>query len=205
MKISNFLSKWLLVSLVLLALGVGNAWGTDYELVYTLTPASGSNNAYANACDVSLTNNGQTISWNITGNSQQQPWRIGGKNITNVSRAVYSKNAITGNITKIEIKHGDKVGITVNSMSVIVSTAQNGGGTVISSLTPEYVDNGTVTITVPTGKDWTDRYYKIVYNVTNTSTKDNGYVKFAEAKFYRTAASCSTDPSIGTASLNGTF
>lgn len=179
----SFPSLASLICLCMLTVGVGNVWGAE-EVVYTLEPANGTNNSYTGNCDVKI--NG--ITWNISGNSQQQPWRLGGKSITKVDRAIYSKNAISNNVTKIVITHGAASSITVNSMTVIVSTAQNGGGTVTSTLTPTFAANNDVTIDRPAGKDWSGKFYKIVYNVT-VSGSSNKFVEFTRAKFYAETAS----------------
>ena len=192
--------KVLILSMLLFTLGVGNVWGVE-EVVYTLEPANGTNNSYTGNCDVTI----DGITWNVSGNSQMQPWRIGGKNTSNTDRVIYSKNPIPENVTKIIITHGAKSsGCTVNSMTVLVSTAQNGGGTQISKLTPTYVDKGTVTIERPAGKDWTGRYYKITYNYKSSSGSSNNYLQFAEAEFYAEGtASCSASPTVGNAANNG--
>lgn len=155
-----------------------NAWGAE-EVVYTLTPASGSNNSYAGNCDVTI----DDIKWNLTGNSTTTYWRIGGKSITNVDRALYSKTAIQEDISKIVISHGDASSITVNSVKLIVSTASNGTGTTISSLDGSFSANSTMTFTRPAGTSWAKAYYKFVYNVT-VSGSSNKFVEFKEAKFY---------------------
>ena len=62
---------------------------TTPVVLYTLTPINGENSSYAGNCDVTI--NG--IVWNLTGNSKINPWRLGGKKITNVDRALYSKTA----------------------------------------------------------------------------------------------------------------
>ena len=186
LSLGSHLSRFSLASLIclcMLTVGVGNVWGAE-EVVYTLEPANGTNNSYTGNCDVKI--NG--ITWNISGNSQQQPWRLGGKSITKVDRAIYSKNAISNNVTKIVITHGAASSITVNSMTVIVSTAQNGGGTVTSTLTPTFAANNDVTIDRPAGKDWSGKFYKIVYNVT-VSGSSNKFVEFTRAKFYAETAS----------------
>lgn len=150
----------------------------EEEVVYTLTPASGSNNNYANNCDITI--NG--ITWNLTGNSTVQPWRIGGKSLSAVDRSLYSKTAIEDNISKIEIKHGGASSITINSMTVIVS-ANSDFTNPISTLTPTFAANNIVTINRPNGIDWTGKYYKITYNLTVSGTS-NKYLEFAEAEFY---------------------
>lgn len=153
---------------------------TTPTVQYTLTPASGSNNGYANNCDIEI--NG--ITWNLTGNSTVQPWRIGGKSLNGIDRALYSKTALNKNISKIEITHGAASSITVNSMTVIVSKNADFSSPV-STLTPSFVANNTVKVDRPDGKDWSNCYYKIVYNVTVSGTS-NKFVEFSEAKFYGT-------------------
>ena len=146
-------------------------------IVYTLTPANGSNHSYAGNCDVTV----NRIKWNLTGNSQTNPWRIGGKSLSNTNRALYSKTALNKNVSKIEITHGDATDITVNSMTVIVSKNDDFSNPV-STLTPTFAANGTVTVNRPDGKDWSNCYYKFVYNVTVTSDK-NKFFEFTKAVF----------------------
>lgn len=152
------------------------------RLVYTLTPASGSNNSYTGNCDITI--NG--ITWNLEGNSQQIPWRLGGgrtNGLTNADRSLYSKTAIANNISKIEITHGAASDITVNSMTVIVSKNADFSSP-ISTLTPTFAANSTVTINRPDGKDWSNCYYKIVYNVTVASGfSGHKFIQFTKAEF----------------------
>ncbi|MEE1069396.1 MAG: InlB B-repeat-containing protein [Paludibacteraceae bacterium] len=155
-----------------------NAWGAE-ELVYTLTPANGSNNSYAGNCDITISG----IKWNLTGNSQEQPWRIGGKSLTKVDRAVYSKTAMPYNISKIEITHGTASSITVNSFKLIISDAANDSGTEIPVT---FKANATTTIELPAG-DYTNKYFKFLYNVT-VSGSSNKYLQFTNAKFYAETA-----------------
>mgnify|MGYP003295560034 FL=1 len=149
--------------------------------VYELVPTTGSNNSYAGNCDVTIAG----IKWNLTGNSTMQPWRIGGKGITNQDRALYSKTAMPFNISKIEVTHGTASGITVNSFKVIVSDAANGAGVEIPVT---FKASATTTIELPAGADYTNKYFKFLYNVTNTSTSSNKYVQFTGAKFYAAQA-----------------
>ena len=148
--------------------------------VYELVPVSGSNNSYAGNCDVTIAG----IKWNLTGNSTLQPWRIGGKSITNQDRALYSKTAMPFNISKIEVTHGAASSITVNSFKVIVSDEANGAGVEIPVT---FKANATTTIELPAGADYTNKYFKFLYNVTN-STTSNRYVQFTGAKFYAAQA-----------------
>lgn len=144
---------------------------------YTLTPANGTNNSYGGNCDVTIND----ITWNVTGNAQMVPWRIGGKSLNNVDREVYSKTAIGFNVDKIEITHGAASSITVNSMTVIVSKNEDFSNPV-STLTPSFVANGKVTINKPADADWSECYFKIVYNVSVTGNS-NRFLEFSGAVF----------------------
>lgn len=176
MRMKYFNLKFLTFFLTaLLAFGVG--WA-DEVVAYTLTPISGTNNSYTGNCDIEI----DGITWNLTGNSQQSPWRIGGKSISNVDRTLYSKTSISENVSKIEVIHGAASSITVNSWTVIVSKNSDFSNPV-SSLTPTFSANSTTTITRPDGADWSNCYFKFVYNVT-VSGSSNKFLEFTEAKFY---------------------
>ena len=197
--------KIYLKSLLLLAMmliGAGNLWADDV-VAYTLTPATGSNNNYASNCDITISG----ITWNLTGNSQLIPWRIGGKSLDGADRTLYSKTAISDNISKIEVTHGAASSITVNSWTVIVSKNSDFSSPV-STLTPTFAPNATTTITRPDGADWSNCYFKFVYNVT-VSGSSNKFIEFSEAKFYKesggntTCATPTFSPAAG-AVLSGT-
>ena len=145
--------------------------------IYELVPATGSNNSYAGNCDITI----DGIKWNLTGNSTMQPWRIGGKSITNQDRALYSKTPLAYNIDKIEVTHGTASSITVNSFKLIISDEANGAGETIDVA---FKASATTTIDLPEG-DYSNKYFKFLYNVTN-STDKNKYVEFTGAKFYAT-------------------
>ncbi len=148
-----------------------------FSVVYQLTPASGSNNGYANNCDIEI--NG--ITWNLTGNSTIQPWRIGGKSLDGVDRELYSKTAMPYNIERIDIEHGTASGITVNSFKVIVASDAEFNN-VISTLTPTFAASSTITVEKPSGADWNNCYYKFVYNVT-VEGNNNKFLQFVGADF----------------------
>ena len=155
------------------------SWGQNRdEVAYTLDPIAGSNNSYTGNCDIEI----DGITWNLTGNSQMIPWRIGGKSITEVDRELYSKTAIAENISQIEIEHGTASGITVNSMTLTV--ALNSDFTdPVSVLEGEFVASATTTFVKPDNTDWTNMYYKITYNVTVSGTS-NKFLQFVGAVFY---------------------
>ena len=143
-------------------------------------PDSGKNNVYANACDVEIS----SITWNVTGNSQMQPWRIGGKSITNTDRTVYSKTPMGSAITKVELTVGAASSITINSLKLIVAS-DSAFNTKIDEVSKTFAANSTITFT-PTSPatEWaTSAYYKFVFNVT-VSGSSNKFVEFTNAKFY---------------------
>jgi len=194
----KLLLKTMLLLCALVA-GMSSAWAED-EKFYTLTPKTGTNNSYAGDCDVDV----DGITWNLTGNSTLTPWRIGGKSLSNVDRALYSKTAISENVSKIEVTHGAASNITVNSWTVIVATDAEFTN-IVSTLTPSFEASTTTTINRPAGKDWTNCYYKFVYNVTVEDKNSNKYLQFSEAKFYKDADSGSSDPvAVTGVSLNKT-
>ena len=132
---------------------------------YTLTPTEGTNDSYANNCDIAISG----ITWNLTGNSKMNPWRIGGKSLTNVERTLYSKTALNYDVTKIVVTHGAATDITVNSFTLLVAGKADFLDAV--SYDGTFVANSTATFTRPDGADWNNKYYKFVYNVTVTNKK----------------------------------
>ncbi len=152
--------------------------------VYILEPAKSTNNSYAGSADIEI--NG--ITWNVTGNSNQVPWRIGGKSLAKVDRAIYSKTAITDKVTSIKVTHGTSSGsITVNSMTLTVyNTADDAakGTNAISTVTGTYEASRETTFTAGNSDDWTGKYYRIVYNIT-VSGNSNKYITFSKAEFYK--------------------
>ena len=153
----------------------------EESVVYTLDTSSkkGSNSDYSKSGDIAIND----VTWTLEGNSTTDPWRLGGKstNTTNADRALYSKTAIAENISKIEVEHGTISGITVNSFKVIVAKDAD-FNQVVSTLDSSCTANTTATILRPADADWSNCYYKFVYNLTATSTS-NGYVSFKKATF----------------------
>ena len=159
-------------------LAVEEKGDVEEQEVYSLVPASGSNNSYAGNCDIEISG----VTWNLNGNSTQQPWRLGGKSLTDTDRALYSKTALSDNISKIEVEHGTASSVTVNSCTLIVSTHDDFSDPVS---TVEFAFNAsqTTTITRPDGVNWSSCYFKFVYNLTISSTS-NKFMEFTGATFY---------------------
>lgn len=157
----------------------------DIAPAYSLIPAAGGTNGYASLSeDLSI----DGIKWNVIGNTTVTPWRLGGKKITEVNRYLYSEDPIEANIKQIVISHGAAVDITVNSMTVYVCSTAAGAAAdtptnIVASFTPTFVANDDVVVNKTDDTDWSDCYYRIVYNVTYTSNS-NKFLEFKEAKFY---------------------
>jgi hypothetical protein len=137
---------------------------------------TGSNNSYAGNCDV--TQNG--IKWNFNGNTQINPWRLGGKSITNVDRTVYSKTAYPDPLSKVEFVSGTMTA-TWNSLKLIYSTnADFSDGQTIEA---SGVGASKTIAFAPDGGFPAGCYFKFVLNITNTTTS-NKYVQMKEIRFY---------------------
>lgn len=169
--------------------GIGVAAGNNAEfkqaeaadtLLYTLDGTqTGGSNGYAS--ESSLTQN--NVTWGVVGNTTQSPWRIGGKSISNTAREIYTKEKLTSyNITKVTIDVGAASNITVNSLVLKVGTAAKGSQT--STVTGTFKTNSTITFSRPSGADWSNKYFDIVFTVT-VSGSDNKFVEFKNAKFYK--------------------
>ena len=167
--------------LTLLCAVVSTAWGESGNVFYTLTPITGTNNAYANDCDITI----DDIVWNVTGNSTLTPWRIGGKSLDKVDRTVYSKTAMNSEINKVELTVGNASSITVNSLKLVVASDAS-FSTVLDEVSATFEVNSTITFQPTSGQNWANNsYYKFVFNVTVQGT-NNKFVEFSGAKFYTT-------------------
>ena len=166
------IKAWKAADITITSSGSGDT-GT-YTLDGTLT---GGSSGYATYSDITQND----VTWKVMGNTTMSPWRLGGKNLTNEDRDIYSTNALEMDVEKIEITHGTASGITVNSMKVIVAT-DTAFSSVVSTFTPTFAASGTVTVNRPTGASWSNCYYKIVYNVSVTGDS-NKFIQFTSAKF----------------------
>ncbi len=158
-------------------------------LTYTLQATASTHTAYAQSGEVEV--NGLT--WMVNGNttlkSNEKPiWRLGGKKIENTDRFIYGKSPISGKVSKIEITHvGAGKDVTVNSVTVFVyDTAKDAADATneVSSVAGSFVANGVTTFEAPEGQDWTGKYYRIVYNLSVSVSKNQG-VDFLKADFWK--------------------
>ncbi|MBQ4183461.1 MAG: BACON domain-containing protein, partial [Bacteroidales bacterium] len=154
-----------------------------YSFSLDVKPNPGSNGTYAGACDVTIGG----ITWNVTGVSNSSDyfgWRLGGKSLTNVDRAIYSKTALPAEVTKVIVSHC-RANITINSYTLTVhssATDAANGSNPIASLTAT-VNVGTqdapatTTFEKTDNTSWAGCYYRFAYNVTNGGSS-NKYVEF---------------------------
>ena len=146
---------------------------TTPVLLYTLTPVNGKNSSYTGNCDVTV----DGIVWNLAGNSQIIPWRLGGKSITKVDRTLYSKTAYPKALTSIKVSFGTAT-ITVNSCKLVYST--NADFTDSKECNIAFKASSTIEVTADFPAN---AYYKLVLNVTNT-TKSTRYVQLSKIEFF---------------------
>lgn len=152
------------------------------SLVYTLDGTStGGSNGYATESDITQSG----VSWKVTANTTENPWRIGGKSISNTDRPVYSTDQVySGNVTKIEVLIGDTGGsITLNSVTLIVASDSSFSNQISTETKNSPSANSTLTFSRPNGKEWTNRYYKFNFKVTVSGSK-NKYYELSAIKFY---------------------
>lgn len=159
------------------------------SVAYQVVAEKGTNFSYTGSGDIVV--NG--ITWTAQANANVSTetggiggWGIGGKNITATDRAIFSKNSIAATITKVVVTHKANNGLTVNSFALIASEESNVAGDTIwataDDLTNMKNTNAVVEFVVPEGKNWTNKYYKFLYNVTN-ATKNNKRIEFYSADF----------------------
>lgn len=151
--------------------------------VYTLdtTRLKGSNNSYTGNCDII---SGE-LTWNVTGNSTMNPWRVGGKSISNTDRAVYTKTAFAKDVSKVDLTVGTADSITVNSLKLIVALDET-FETIISTVPATFAASSTISF-VPESGSWSNAFYKFVFNV-SVSGRSNKFVQFSKVEFYEAAA-----------------
>lgn len=197
------MKKQLRYFLTLLLVMVASVGWAEEEVFYTLSYERGSNNSYAGNCDIEIGG----ITWNVTGNAQQNPWRIGGKSITNTDRAVYSKTAMTDATTKVILEVGAASSITVNSLKLIVASDANFSNQIDEVTATFAANNSNITFTPTSGTEWTaGAYYKFVFNVT-VSGNSNRFVEFKSASFYKesgSATAATTSVTINSSGITNT-
>lgn len=172
------MKKFLLSLLTVMCVVTGLSAETLYYTLDGTQTATG--NAYASASTV--TQGGMT--WMVTGNTEQNPWRIGGKKLTGEDRPAYSTTAMGSSITKVDLTIGNITLSAVNSIKLIVAS-DAAFSAVLDEITKTGITaNSTLTFEPTSGTEWaTGAYYKFVFNVTTSGTS-NQFVHFTKAEFY---------------------
>lgn len=139
----------------------------------------GPNNSYKDQGSLEI----DGITWTCQGNmkpdtkGQPKPWRVGGKNIENVDRALYTETPMSSAIGKITFTPGN-INITLNSAKLVYSTNKDFTDAVEKEFTLSANTPVDIAADFPA-----NAYYKFVFNVTN-STSSNKYVEIAKIEFY---------------------
>lgn len=148
----------------------------EVSVLYTLDATdaanNGKDNSYAGSEDITI--NG--ITWNVTGNTKVNPWRIGGKKLDAVDREVFTKTPYEKALTKIVVTLGTK-NITLNSCKLLYSANADFSGA--TEVPFEYAEGA-----IELANSYpASCYYKLVFNCTETSGK-NMYVQLSKIEFY---------------------
>ena len=179
-----------ILSLFAAVLFAGSMMAAVGNLYYTFATAqSSSNTNYASVYDVTI----DGMTWSVPGNQNNSGFvRIGGgKNtgLDKVDRIITGKTAMGDAIAKLVISHkgisSDK--ITLNKVTVVTaSDASFSTDVVETEVTPVALVKstpGTIEV-VPAAGSWpTGSYYKIVLNISNSSTSNAG-VDLEKIEFY---------------------
>lgn len=168
---------------LLLMMVASGVWAEDvvfYTLDTSEKQGTGQQNNYESSYDIDY----DGITWNFNGNLQLNPWRLGGKNINGVDRTVFTKTAMRSATTKLVVTLGT-ANLTVNSLKLEVASDES-FKTVIDTQTRNSITlSGDNVFTPTTGSAWaTGSYYRLTFNVTNSSTS-NKYVQLSKVVFYK--------------------
>lgn len=195
-------TRYLAVLLLLMFAHV-HAWG-GYTKVYTL---DGTTTGGSSGYDTESSITQSSIEWGVKGNTTMSPWRLGGKggskssSTTTHTRTIYSKTAIAANVSKISITHGSSNLNSLVSMTVKVSTASNGSGTVKHTFTPTLAANTTINLYKPANEDWSNCYYLITYQLKAKGTS-NQFLQVSSVELYKSTFTVSYDANGGSGSMS---
>lgn len=193
----KFYSKVLFLFALLLTVST-SVWA-DNILYYTLDGTqTGGNSGYADESEI--TQNGMT--WKVTGNTTMNPWRIGGKSLTNQDRPVYSTTATNEVTSQIDVTLGTSNLTALNSVTLIVASDADFSTVIDTKTINTPAAQTTLSFTPSTGVTWVSgSYIKLVFNVTVSDTK-NKFVQLTKIELYKDESSTSTTTS--TPMISGT-
>lgn len=209
-------AEWLksaAVILLLFTLGVGQMWGADevYKTAKFGSAATSSTGIQNYTSSSTATYSGFSVDTQ-NGNNNNNGWaliKFGPKPGKNESSPKTSSGTITTSssidkaITKVVVTGTGPISNTsITSTKLILASNSTFTSNKVEISGPTSFTNGEMTFTVssPTAA----RYYQLVFNLSNSSST-NGAISISQVDYYISAASCSANPTIGTASLNGSF
>ena len=162
-----------------------------YSLLYeNACPKNTSNSTYATNYDVTVGD----VGWKAPGNQYADgEWRLGGKNLTNVDRVVYSKTAVS-DVNRIRVKWGT---CNLSSVSVTITIHESAsdaaaGSNAVSTFTGSNAYAASSSKDLDNDSGWSDCFIRIV--ATCSAGSSNKYVALSSVAFY--AKQSSGTPSV---------
>lgn len=146
------------------------------NIYYTLLcQKQSSNKLYDDTYDVTI----EGMTWNAPGNQNfTGHWRVGGKNIDNENRQITGKTPMGSAISKVTLNHDGttNISLTVNSIKLIIASDADFNNIIetLNKKSPSVSSPGSLDF-IPTNDTWAkDSYYKLIINVSNTTTTNQG-------------------------------
>ena len=130
--------------------------------------------ASSSTSDISI--NG--IKWNFTAGDysscNSSIWTVGMKKGSVVKNMANSTTVIPFNVGNVVVVNGAKSdnSLTVNSMRIEVSSSSDFASVQYSVTSTGYAPNSSVTFTRPDNQDWTNKYFRIVYELSHDKGKE---------------------------------
>ena len=145
------------------------------------TQKSSSNNAYATNYDVTI----DDVVWNVPGNQNFDGHvRIGGKNLENVTRVIYSKGSVAGDVKSVVMETNgiSHTSLTVHSVVCKVYSSAAGAAAgddtdliaTISNTDNDWVKSPKTISFVNSSAAWSNYYYRFEFTVSNTTGTNYG-------------------------------
>ena len=156
------------------------------------TQKSSSNNAYANNYDVTI----DDVIWNVPGNQNFDGYvRIGGKNLTNVTRVIYSKGSVTGDVKSVVMETNGISNSSLMVHSVVCKVYSSAAGAeagdntdLIATISNTDNDWGkstpkTISFVNSSSSAWSNCYYRFEFTVSNSNTSSNYGIDLCKIEF----------------------
>ena len=216
---SGFTINWTLklvsVLVLVLTIGIGNAWGADGDVAYTLQMSdyySGTKpSSYAATQDLVFGTASNNKTWNVPGNvTLGNYFAIGGTSLSNTDRVITGKSTITNIIKEVRVNYsgvtnGKSSSLTLNSAKLEVSS--NSSFTQIVETvnkTSLNITSGSSSISfTPSADNWASgKYYRITFTCTTTGSK-NSHFDVTSIVFIEGAAAATQTLTVSKSSISG--